>query len=470
MKLRVRMYTHSERQTWRDCHSRWGFAYAERLRPERSPPPLREGTLYHKVLARSTLEAYEHWGRCPMMDGYDVAYWAAQHAEAEMCRELDQAVAQANLDDVQDVEDSRPWLEFASKHYFESTASDWEEYKLLGCELPFEVPLRDSKGRVIPHATYGGMIDLLMLHVPTWRVVVMDHKGLTTLTGLERKLQLDEQTTGYLYAARELFRAGRLATLLPPELTEAAFSGVSFNVARKAAPAKPRVNRIKKDDCGPTLDYKATKALEDVDGVSRGRVSVAACDTLPELYAEALRVQVEERRIEIDDEQRGFLRSLHNRGDTFFARFENVRTPKDLDRWVAEFVQEQAQMRAAELDARLRTRNPGSCTRPGQASCPYQPLDEANEPPSTRYGKPVFGYVRLDDPHEEIARGKQEKEQWERDRDQRQQAQDGASSGGDGRHPGQDQAGAGHGDAPARQGVEGEQGRRESADPHHPFF
>lgn len=483
-KLKLQVVTHSERQTFRDCALRWSYAYLELLRPERVHEALRWGSLLHLVVARSTLVAMEFYAKRPHLGPRQVAEYAAVQAVCMMDEELGRMMKAANdLPDGasesmhEEIDEARPWLMFQAAHYHEVTWRDWMDHRVIGVELPFEVPLRDVRGRVIPHVTYAGMIDLLVLHEPTGRVLVQDLKGMQTFSGMERKLQLDEQTTGYLWAARELHRAGKLVTLVPPGLTDASFCGVAFNMVRKAAPAEPKINRVKKADCAyalePDVEYKRIKALEDLDGVPRGRVSVAACDTLPGVYERALSSQMEDRQMSVESDQTAMLERLRGKGDTFFMRVESVRTDRDLARWCAEFLQDQVRMRACARNHSLITRNPGSCTRPGSAGCSYQPLCEAGEPASTRVGKTVYGFVRLADPHEEIARGKQEKADWEqrqRERQAREEAYDASSSGpGDG-EPGEDEAGSGHGQDAAREGEQRGQGSGGGVAPHHGFF
>lgn len=472
-RVKLRVVTHSERHTFRRCPLLWSYVYVELLRPSTEHPALRFGTLFHKVVARATWLGWELKTKRGWVDPSKLGD-EARLLVAQEFSELRKAAESSPYEDaLQELAEAEEWLAYQAGHYFEVNAADWSEYVLLGCEIPFDVPLRDSRGRVLPHVRFCGMIDLLLFHVPTARVVVVDLKTAQSFAGTERKLQLDDQTTGYLWAARELFRAGKLATFLPPGLTEASFSGVAYNMVRKASPSAPRVNKVKKEDCGwsvdPVGEYKRLKLLEETGGVNLGRVSTAQCDTTADVYREALLRQKHARLIEIDDDQRAMLAALENRGDTFFARVDSVRSERDLTRWCAEWLVEQARMREAEVDERQRTRNPASCTGPASPSCAYQPLCEAGDPPSSRAGQPVYGFVRVDDPHQEIARGKQEKEQWERRREEwaaEAEARSGARHG----HAFQVEEGERHGGHVGEESPAWEPGRGGGAEEDHRFF
>lgn len=453
-RTRLHVLTHSERQCWRNCHALHGYAYVERLRPQRAHVALRWGIMFHRVVALATVAVYEELPKRRAMSAGERTYcvnsavdWTRYYV-ARTLAELREELAElgdvdARGDMLGELEENEPWFSHAAQNYFELTGDDWSEYELLGVEVPFQVRLRDSIGRVVPTMVHEGVMDILRVHVPTLRVDVSDHKTMATFTNSERRLQLDDQTTGYLFAARELHRAGKLPSfsLLAPHLTDASFSSVTHNLSRKAAPSEPRVNKIKKNDQADAEVFARLKAEEETTGHSRGRVSTAACDTTAGRYRAALEVQWTARGIPVDDDQRAFLRTLDGRGETFFRRVQSVRSDHDLRRWCSEYMVEQHHIRAARADELQRTRNPGHCTGVASASCSYQSICEAGEPASSRAGL-VFGFVRVDDPHEEVRRGSEEEERREREERQgrrealeqqrRDQAEARSAGGGDG--------------------------------------
>jgi len=475
-KVHLRTFSHSEMQTFADCRNRWGYAYAERLRPDRQASYFRWGSAWHRVVGRTVEDVHDLLGRyarlAPGAALETACAAAADYVRAEIDAARDAASGYDGIghEDLADISDAKEWLSFQARHYFERTPCDWLDYALIGVELPFVVPLRDALGRPIAHASYEGVIDLLMLHQPTGRVAVMDHKALASLANADRRLELDDQTTGYLYAARELWRAKRLPHQQLPHaaeldaISEDSFSLVVHNLVRKAAPAEPRVNKLKKGD---SVDHERLKQLEADTGRSQGAVSTAACDTLFEIYQRALVVQASERNIPIDSDQQARLEQLRARGDMFFRRVESVRTARDLDRWCSEHVTAQRFIREAELDERLRVRNPGACTGQSDAPCAYQPLCEMGDSASTRpAGARVIGYVRAEDLHQEVRDAEKEREERERTREQRIRELDERRS--------RDEAQArerrqGDGAAPG-EGGSGGQGGGGGAEAHHGFF
>lgn len=355
---RLTVVTASELNAWRACPHRWGLAYAEGLRPRETAKPLRVGTAIHAGLAAACATI----GATPPA-GLDLLSWAKREAARAIAAAHDEATAKIKASGVEWADDLEAETDeiaelgkWVSEHYVDRFANDWQHLVPIGIEVPFELPLRDVRGRLAPHLRVAGVIDLVAFDRRVGDVIVIDHKTTSgTIDGLDRKIELDPQIAGYVWAMRELVAKLAVNPLLTPAERElmsrpGVVSGrVAFNVIRKSIPRAPKVNKD-------------------------GRVSAAAIDTLPELYREALEVQAGDRRIPVTDEQRERLESLRGKGETYIARREFWLSPDDVERWRRELFVEAGRIRQAEQDPAFRTRNPLACTMASSPACAYRSL------------------------------------------------------------------------------------------------
>jgi len=200
----------------------------------------------------------------------------------------------------------------------------------------------------------------------------MDHKTTAgAVDGFDRALQLDPQTTGYLYALDKGIAQGEIAS--PGPIT--GFEAV-YNILRKKAPREPKINKD-------------------------GTVSVAAIDTTAELYSSALCRQVEAGK-DVTEKQEGRLLYLEEHAQPYIKRFRYMRNSRRMLSWVREETLEASRMAESYRMEAFRVANPSYCTGPGSSACPYFMLCESQETEETRVAPP-YGFVRVN-PHDEETR------------------------------------------------------------------
>ena len=167
-------------------------------------------------------------------------------------------------------------------------------------------------------------------------------------------------------------------------------------------PAMPSLNILKKSQC-VTSEQVELLRQQELDGVSRGEVSVAQIDTLVTHYQAALEAQIMERGLPATDKQLALLEKLKAKGDTYFAQVEYFKGADAIERWRSELWADTKLMRQAEREPAIRTRNPMACTLPSSPRCPYA-LACLNP------GDPVAlkSYRVAKSKHEELADGNEE--------------------------------------------------------------
>jgi hypothetical protein len=414
MPKRLQVVTNSELECWRTCPARWGFAYVDMLRPPVSAPSLRIGDIYHGGVAAGWTAAWA--SPCASTEDRRVA--AVTAAETNVVQAFvsfrehmltldgqDGVNATEILAESEAEEKRALWM---VGFYFQ-TISEQLQLIPLAIETSYEVPIPNAVGRPgKPH--HSGKIDLVLLDPSNGSVIVDDHK--TTKYGVQtqgKKLLLNTQISGYLRAVQSLKPHG--AT---PGAIESAkqFGAIDFSnplarftVIRSTPPAQPKINLLEKLPKGtePSSKYLELRDAEAAGKGNQGLVSVAAIDTLPEIYSAALEAQFFERELQITDKQRERLATLRVQGNGFFAQHEFTRGAEELERWRAEIWIEAARMREAEKDPRKRTRNPGACTALASPDCPYHSV--CLDP----YSQAVRKFYRVATTrHEEVANGIEE--------------------------------------------------------------
>jgi hypothetical protein len=390
MKRHLTTFTNSEQQCARDCMVKHGFAYAEGLRPKVTPRALSFGTAFHAgpaalyrtigtVPQDEALELGMARGLAAIDDSFGAWLEKVEPLTSpEQLQELGDYAADAVLD--------ARWM---FKHYCHTFRADITRLVPLAVERSFSVPMRNVLGRVVPHFRYAGVWDLVAYDPEHGDIVIFDHKTTKGDVGsIDRRVEIDTQMAGYLYALQEEINAFNLWDIKDerriPEIKRA-FDGmrigrIAYNVVRKKRPTAPQINKD-------------------------GTVSIAAIDTLPEIYEDALEQQREPewltkayanreskggelkfneqatRYTELQVKQAGVLQRLRDRGDTFIGRREFFRTPDEIERWRREAMTQANVIRMAEAKPELRYRNPGHCTGPASLPCSYRSLciDDAPE-------------------------------------------------------------------------------------------
>jgi hypothetical protein len=410
---RLHVVTNSEVECFRTCRARWGFAYAEKLRPLSKPVPLSFGTIYHHGAAEGWRAAWEVAELAPA----DRALRASARAFKAVAEKAEESLAQLSGDDERqgEVEEHRDIAQWAVLHYFKTFQTDLRLVP-LAIEAAFDVPIPDVRGRA-RHLRHDGVWDLVLWDEESGTVLLQDHKT----TGLSpdvigKRLPLDTQMSGYIRALHQLLpryspgvapwhgsvpaAAAAHATARALEVRKAVIGPVVFNVVRRARPNEPSVNLLKMGKKQAVLDTPLAHLFraQEADEIPRGEVSSAACDTTAEIYERALTAQQLERFQPPTEKQLARLEQLRRKGNNYVTQQEFYRGPQELERWRQEQWVEARLMAQAEVDPSLRTRNPGACTSPGSPSCVYAGVCQAPDSPEARAEFRV-----ADERHEEVS-------------------------------------------------------------------
>jgi len=395
--------THSERATFNACRKKWDLVYQERLRTIVGSRPLEWGVMLHAGIEAGYRAAYLLDSPGAAHEEYLLAVASCSTLELQRSRlaraqrgavaELTLLVAEYrsriasvawSLPEAEALEaDAEKLLEVGSwtlSHFFDRTRHDLARLVPLAFELAFEVPAPDSRGR--PSALwYTGKIDAVWWDPDSGQVIVDDHKttdGDATATGVERRIQLDPQMSGYLVALRYLARRGDLRPLdgstVDPERLAAGVRGwCRYNLVRRSAPRAPATNKD-------------------------GTVSVAAVETTGALYLAALQAQIENTGKSINEKQAAILERLQSQTDRWFSRQEFARTEEDARAWLLDLRSDVKVLRLAMAQPALRTRNPGNCTFANSMPCAYRKVC-LHDSPETR-----AGFRIAETAHEEVTK------------------------------------------------------------------
>lgn len=391
---KLQVLTNSELVTFRNCRALHGYTYHERLRPLVTSACLSRGTLGHAGVAAGWRIA---WSRQAIADRLslsqrvriasdEAANTIRRMGSGEATRLLQIGASVEQQEDFSEAYDTALWC---AQHYFRAQPErlDPERYVPLMIEQPLSVRLRNAAGNHI-NVVFEGVLDLVLFNRETNSIQIEDLKFLEKPSTIEGKLELDTQLTGYLCLLREWFESwggmadpcmnwaykeGPAMLHAPALLADARVSGVvGFTVVKAKVPGEPRVNK-------------------------KGDVSIAACDTLPEIYEAALQLQRDERSIPISEDQDRVLAQLRNK-PAWIQRHEFVRSDEELQRWAAEVEIEATEIRRTGRQPELRTRNPGHCTGVASMPCAHRFVCRENSDTVREM------YYRIaDEAHEEVA-------------------------------------------------------------------
>lgn len=374
---RLTVVTDSELQTFRSCAQKHHFQYRERLRPLVEAKALAVGSIFHAGMRAGIRAGWSAgWRSRPntrrLQDQADAATKGIDDLVVAWATKIVAHAADVDFEKLQtEVDDTAAMVKWMLRHYFDRTQADLASLVLVEVETPFEVPIHDRIGRVSPHLRYAGVRDAVFFDVEFNQIVLMEHK---TSGGnpqdIEKRVEMDTQTAGYLYALKQ--QKPQLKTVDGHPLGDALLGRVIYNVLKKALPRPPNVNKD-------------------------GSVSVAACTTTPEMYRDALNAQVKQRNIPTSTKQAEFLQRLVDQGDPFFARVEYHRTKAEIERWRSDTFVDAARIRGAERNVEQRTRNTGHCNMPWSLPCPYRQVCLDPGAPEIRKQFRV-----AEDPHTEV--------------------------------------------------------------------
>jgi PD-(D/E)XK nuclease superfamily len=209
----------SERGTFKRCRWLWEKEYIRLLKPNEDTPPLMFGSMWHIAM-----HGYYKKGK---RRGPHPAGLFEKAIESEAARV-------AKLTGMAEHELTDKWADrielgvAMANNYIETYGKD-EEYEVLATELPFQVPVQHPV-KIGPWFWYTGILDLLMLHLPTSLKEIWDHK--TTKAIQTAYLVMDDQCTSYYTYGVDALINKRL--LQPGERSE--LNGLRYNFARKAMP------------------------------------------------------------------------------------------------------------------------------------------------------------------------------------------------------------------------------------------
>jgi len=381
-KPSLTVITHSEVQSYRDCAQKWHFAYAERLRPIATSPALSFGTAIHAGLAAGYMVI-----AAARMRGVDASLSetieASERATLGVREAWETSSRDASSEAAEEAQKSVDTALWMIRHYWSRMESDLRNLIPLGVEVGFSVPMLNDVGKRIQHLVLAGVIDLVAYDVAAGDLVIFDHKTTSgEVSQIDRRVEMDPQLAGYLWALREYLRQGKSGLLTIP----ASLRGLGEQIARGDVPT------------GRVAYNVLRKRIPRVpDTTQKGLVSTAAIDTLPGVYLEALQAQ-EQRGLPITDAQRELLAKLEGKGDAFLSRREYFRTPEEIERWRREAYLDGSRIRLARLDPALVTRNPGHCSSPWSMPCSYRSVCLDPHSPELRTAFRVAGEA-----HEEVA-------------------------------------------------------------------
>lgn len=370
--------TNSEQQTFRDCRYKWLLSYERGLRPKVTIRAFAFGRAAHAGLEAG----YRCVGTVPRDQLFATAVAAADRAVTASLSEWIASVeehAAADFDiarfyeEAREVADTVRWI---VGFWFRQYAADLARLVPIAIEAPFNVPMLDARGRVVPQLRQAGVWDLVAYDPDHGDVVLFDHKTTSSeTTGLDIKAELDPQMAGYLYALAQELRhnparfvpvieaqlehnpaAAEALSVITDPARRPVIGRIGYNVLRKKRPSQPKINKD-------------------------GTVSVAAIDTLAEIYEAALAAQVAHWK-PVKTEQAELLERLEAKGPAaYVSRREFWRTREEVERWRAGVVAQAGDMRAAMRDAKAAYRNPGHCSHAWSMPCAYRSicLDESPE-------------------------------------------------------------------------------------------
>jgi hypothetical protein len=392
----LQVLTNSESECYDECPAKHGYAYHELLRPIAIAKPLQRGTLYHAGVAAGWRAAWaaDFW-HLPLVERVELARTAASEAierlSAEASAELSRAEAlPKRFDELEDVTRIATW---GAKRYFQERQGDLDpvRYLPLAVEQAFSVRLPNAAG----HPTivqFEGVIDLVLYDREMDMIRIEDHKMPEDgPSALEKKIDLNTQTTGYLAVVRELQKlpthpfwacAAQCAALGDPQILgripNAQTGLVAFNVMTGKLPREPKINQ-------------------------KGDVSVAECSTLPEIYERALLDQAMDRGIEISPKQRERLEKIRAKV-RWFEQMEFPRSDEEIQRWLAETLVKARLIRESGRNPELRVRRPVHCSSASSYVCAYKAV--CIDPTSDAVRR--VSYRVATDSHEEVAEAKEQ--------------------------------------------------------------
>lgn len=396
-RRRVRLaVTNSEMAEFRTCRQRWWFKYEELLRPKLKPKPLTVGTTIHEGVAamyRRIQQAQLQGVKVSLDELVSVAHEAQKLKLQTLLTAyvdlLTDDTPQYKVDEITSLAESMEEEAASTVQRFVETfgLADQERYQVLLLEHPFHVPLLDANGTRRSGLDYEGVFDLVLFDGDVGDVVLGEHKTTSSdAMEYENHLDLDTQTTAYIYALNVLIRTNPEVRAMIAKYTgddEPICNRVLYNVIRKKGPREPGWN--KPDKHGGRM------------------VSSAAVDTTRERFEVALQEQeAQGPKYARTEKQMERLLSCHH-GSRYVARHEHWHSAAVIERWRNEFHEDAKLVRDARAGRLPLSRNPSVCTGAWNRPCPMRPICIEDTPEGRRHG-----YIVGDHRHAEVAEAMEE--------------------------------------------------------------
>lgn len=395
--------TNSEQSAYQNCRQLWAFQYREGLRPKRTRPAFAVGGAVHAGLAAMYrgIAREQRGGRLPFVSSdlleqlRSAAFAAMDEKLMRFTRELyeradssadpnafDEAIAEAQVAEME--------ARSSVDRYITAYADDATKYVVVASEQPFMVPLRAANGHATPRASRAGVMDLVLYDPDNRDLVLTEFK---TTAGdarkAEEKLDMDPQTTGYVWALRDLVQHRGSAGWLR-DYESATTGRVFYVVIKKSGPKQPKWNKD-------------------------GMLSAAQCDTTRAVYAAALQEQEQLGGLREDgkrgkpapptEKQLDLLNALPTSDAKWIARHETWHSADVLERWRAEAVAEATQIRASLRGSLPITRNAGHCNHPWSLPCVFRGICKQDSPELRE-----LDYRVVTEPHMEVVEAEAELE------------------------------------------------------------
>ncbi len=232
--------------TFKACAYRCYAAYVLGIRVQVEAEVLRVGTNWHKLLE---LMGLRKDAPCPSCTA------TGPDPDCEMCngtmktsedvRETIRVELNRAYSDKPDWKSVEDWGAEKMRLWIAAVGYDWfhadDKHEVLATEVKFEIPLYDAEGEPVEGVTLVGMIDKIT-RSPEGQVCIDEHKStskdISSDSPYWSSLNLDTQTTLYVYAARTLQLWGELEQY-GIKKDDPLIAGVRYDVWKKPA-IKPK--------------------------------------------------------------------------------------------------------------------------------------------------------------------------------------------------------------------------------------
>lgn len=194
----------SERSSFKTCEQQWMWGYVDRVRPGVSGNALRFGDLIHRALA----------------DYYPLGRKRGPHPLKTFKKlyvvEFDEAASAGFRDEDDKWMDMKDLGEMMLEGYVEHYNGIDQEYKVIGTEQTFRVPIK-RQGKTM--AYYVGTVDGLFENLQTGRLLIRDYKTTGKFGHHESALSLNDQAGAYWtygvdwLVRQEVIKAARVADI-----------------------------------------------------------------------------------------------------------------------------------------------------------------------------------------------------------------------------------------------------------------